>query len=404
MTVTLKGNQKYSRENARMTLPWSPWIRAPLVNGTVAWCPVESIERGPEICTQSPMSHFSMSHCESDGQNTPFTQLRLTNTPHLYLLTVSPKYLVMFTKFRYDQGRVDGRWLSSNRLATIGSSRPTKRSESVEREDDSDARKKAKAAATVARKWQERYHSICDTCFDQVQECVHCPDTPLRLLIVGHNPSDHAWQSGYSYSNPTNRMWKLLAGEYFKTTWTGVLPPGWTMADQNKMPHVLGIGFSDLGIEPGNDASTYGRKTMTEWKHAFYIRLRRHLHRVAATLHRVDDASSCSNEYQHGPLLVAFSGKRQYSFLFDPPSKRAIPNGKQDPSTLPRDWPLPPSCEVWVLPSSSGRAAMSEAQRCQPYMDLAARFHQLESSDRAPNFVCDAIPTPDVPCSDEAII
>ena len=30
-------------------------------------------------------------------------------------------------------------------------------------------------------------------------------DRPLRLVIVGHNPSAHAWSSGHYYSNPSNR-------------------------------------------------------------------------------------------------------------------------------------------------------------------------------------------------------
>lgn len=30
-------------------------------------------------------------------------------------------------------------------------------------------------------------------------------DVPLRLIIVGHNPSEHAWKSGHYYSNPSNR-------------------------------------------------------------------------------------------------------------------------------------------------------------------------------------------------------
>jgi hypothetical protein len=35
-------------------------------------------------------------------------------------------------------------------------------------------------------------------------------EQPLRLIIIGHNPSDHAWRSGHFYSNPANRMWPLL--------------------------------------------------------------------------------------------------------------------------------------------------------------------------------------------------
>ncbi|ETW05079.1 hypothetical protein, variant 2, partial [Aphanomyces invadans] len=238
----------------------------------------------------------------------------------------------MFTRFRFSQSAVhppECRQRSSSMPPTSGAERTAKRKE-VDEEAPTDATlnlaKKSKHATRVLpRKWQERYRSICDDCFGLVQECTHFPEVPLRLLIVGHNPSDHAWQSGFSYSNPTNRLWKLLAGEYYKTVWKGVLPKDWTMSDQNKMPHALGIGFSDLGIEPGNDASKYDRKTMTKWKHDFYARMRQHLRRVAATLHENDASASmamkCSNAYQHGPLLVAFSGKRQFTYLFDPPAK-----------------------------------------------------------------------------------
>lgn len=42
---------------------------------------------------------------------------------------------------------------------------------------------------------------------------------PLRLIIVGHNPSEHAWSSGHYYSNPSNRMWSILIV-------TGIAPEG----------------------------------------------------------------------------------------------------------------------------------------------------------------------------------
>lgn len=42
--------------------------------------------------------------------------------------------------------------------------------------------------------------------------CTHNPEKQLDLLIIGHNPSEHAWKSGNMYSNPTNRMWKILTG------------------------------------------------------------------------------------------------------------------------------------------------------------------------------------------------
>jgi hypothetical protein len=29
-------------------------------------------------------------------------------------------------------------------------------------------------------------------------------------LQIGHNPSEHAWHTGHYYSNPSNRMWRIL--------------------------------------------------------------------------------------------------------------------------------------------------------------------------------------------------
>lgn len=32
---------------------------------------------------------------------------------------------------------------------------------------------------------------------------------PLRLIIIGHNPSAHAWSTGHYYSHPSNRCYQL---------------------------------------------------------------------------------------------------------------------------------------------------------------------------------------------------
>lgn len=50
-------------------------------------------------------------------------------------------------------------------------------------------------ASLTPGKWQERWHGICDECFASGTKCTHHPERRLRLLIVGHNPSDHAWTS-----------------------------------------------------------------------------------------------------------------------------------------------------------------------------------------------------------------
>lgn len=35
-------------------------------------------------------------------------------------------------------------------------------------------------------------------------------ERPLRLLIVGQNPSEMSWTLKHHYANPANRMWSLL--------------------------------------------------------------------------------------------------------------------------------------------------------------------------------------------------
>ena len=42
--------------------------------------------------------------------------------------------------------------------------------------------------------------------------------------------------------------------------------------------------------------------------------------------------------------------------------------------TVPQGWPLPASTEVWVVPTSSGAAPMTVAERSVPYQRLAARL------------------------------
>ena len=71
---------------------------------------------------------------------------------------------------------------------------------------------------------------------------------PLRLILVGHNPSAHAWQSGHYYSNPSNRLWPILIK-------TGIAPPGAKGPESDDcMPHEVGVGFSDVGSgTPGTD-------------------------------------------------------------------------------------------------------------------------------------------------------
>ncbi|KAK3250451.1 hypothetical protein CYMTET_40180 [Cymbomonas tetramitiformis] len=219
--------------------------------------------------------------------------------------------------------------------------------------------------ATAPGKWREKYASVCAACFEARVHCTHHPERRLRLLFIGHNPSEHAWASGNFYSNPTNRMWKLLR-------LGGIIPDEWGPEDNNNMPSMLGVGLTDLGTEPGNDANSYKRAKMREWRSDLYGRLEAHLARVAACS-APGSAGDQRTEGRHSPAVVAFTGKRQYGQLFQPPLKR-VTTGLQPPDSLPPGWPLPTSTEVWVLPSTSGRAVIPPGELEGVYIALGKRI------------------------------
>lgn len=60
---------------------------------------------------------------------------------------------------------------------------------------------KGKVVPVLSRKpsgWRERWSGVCDSCFKAGVQCEHHKERPLRLLIMGHNPSVRAWESGIS--------------------------------------------------------------------------------------------------------------------------------------------------------------------------------------------------------------
>ena len=77
------------------------------------------------------------------------------------------------------------------------------------------------------------------------------PEWPLRLIVVGHNPSEKAWELGHYYANPSNRMWKILSAN-------GIVPPGFVASDDDDCPIKCGVGFTDVDHEE-LDAVPVGR-------------------------------------------------------------------------------------------------------------------------------------------------
>ncbi|CAM9201332.1 unnamed protein product [Ectocarpus sp. 6 AP-2014] len=237
------------------------------------------------------------------------------------------------------------------------------------------------------------------------------PEWPLRLIIVGHNPSEKAWELGHYYGNPSNRMWKLLSS-------AGIIPPGFTASNDEDCPITSGVGFTDVGFSiPGTVSSEFGKKELHSWRRGFYDRLTAHAERAAATVaasksypaepateRGTDSTSAAGKRTDQGvatgalikakiedgcPRIIAFAGKRQWEELFFDASakdKAKTKGGKTGPFRFglqpadlrPPGWPFPAErTEMFVVPSSSGAAAMTNEARETPYRDLGQ--HMLKS-------------------------
>ena len=214
-------------------------------------------------------------------------------------------------------------------------------------------------------------------------------------------------------------MWPLLMA-------TGIAPPAIRGAhDDDKMPALAGVGFTDIGTgHPGTDSAQFSSETIQgDWAPDFYARLARHVRRASAAV------PGCVCGRCGAPCLVAFSGKRQYVELMNAslvagapaaatagtadaaaaaagaaaaavdivgsPGKQrrqqkqqpaaaaaprrakvaTVPLGRQP--ALPPGWPLPPWTEVWVLTSTSGASALTNEARAAPYEALAARLREI---------------------------
>ncbi|KAK9815922.1 hypothetical protein WJX72_012023 [[Myrmecia] bisecta] len=187
-------------------------------------------------------------------------------------------------------------------------------------------------------------------------------DWPLRLIIVGTNPSEHAWLTGHSYSHPANWMWRILKG-------TGIAPPSIRGAqDCLRMPGDAGVGFLDVGCgHPGTVLSEFSSATFAEWSVAFYARLTAHLQRAAMN-------AGCACGQCAAPPFVGFAGKRQWCELVNIGRKGKDKITKVDcgpQSERPAGWPFPPGTAVWVLPSTSGASPQTNAERFGPYQQLS---------------------------------
>ena len=171
-------------------------------------------------------------------------------------------------------------------------------------------------------------------------------ETRLELLLVGHNPSEAAWQSGHYFSGPNNMFEKLVVGSGLCMPCEQGIIDDWMLAEYS-------IGFTDVSRLPNSDSSALKTRHMRLQSIDFYKRIKNHANRV--------------NGY---PRRIGFVGKRQYKLLFNPLLKSVnLGLQTQIPDSFPKD------VEIWVLSSTSDRAVMSWSERLEPWVELANSMH-----------------------------
>lgn len=150
----------------------------------------------------------------------------------------------------------------------------------------------------------------------------------------------------------------------------GFLPTNVEISEQNVLPQKFGIGFVDVLLTPGNDSSKFSRAVRQQWTPGFMHRLKSHVQRVNELEY---------NDSYKGPNIVAFAGKLQFMMLF--PSTKLEPKdvsfGRLPYHKTPPKWPFSNETQVWILPSPSGRAAMTHEKRLEPYRLCAEEFHRV---------------------------
>lgn len=68
--------------------------------------------------------------------------------------------------------------------------------------------------------------------------------------------------------------------------------------------------------------------TVSRWRDDFFRRLRLHAKQVCEAQHSgmKNDTSDGRCDQPHAPMIIAFSGKRQFTWLFTPPLKKVCPS------------------------------------------------------------------------------
>lgn len=138
-----------------------------------------------------------------------------------------------------------------------------------------------------------------------------------------------------------------------------MIPASFTCENDRDLPHLLGLGFTDLGTGvPGTRSNEFKPSVLHSWRASLYDRIKAHAERSGAP-----------------PKIVAFTGKRQFQeLLFDYANKPAVAYGLQ--TVRPKGFPFSET-QLFVLTSPSGASALSNEVRLAPYLGLARLAQEL---------------------------
>ena len=186
---------------------------------------------------------------------------------------------------------------------------------------------------------------------------------PLHIIFVGHNPSDQSWKQSAPYAHKSNRFWKLMKEAQ-------LAPEELCEACYfNKLPNAVGIGFIDLFVTSGSDASLVNKNAEKEvgWRKEFFDRL------MNGTNNTPPKILCCVSKIVARKFLGGWNG--DYGF---------IGNGEK--------WGFEDlkETDIWVLPSTSGRAGLTWQQRLEPFQKLKTASDEFDAWNRVKDDASDA--------------
>jgi len=163
----------------------------------------------------------------------------------------------------------------------------------------------------------------------------------LDLVFVGINPGEESARRGHYYAHPGNAFWPALSA-------SGLTTRPVTTEDDRWLYETIGIGFTDVVKRVVTDSSAVTDAELRAAVPHFRARI----------------------AYAH-PRAVCFTTTRGFAACF--PKVRASNAWGRQPVAID-------GAEVWLMPSTSGRAIAHRAHVHTVLADLAHELHGVRAA------------------------